>query len=415
MFVYCFKRKKSLVAFITVVLLIVLLQYQFINFTTSTSYWSTHNRYVNRATLQTGKSKKTCDKPKTDVLFLKTHKTGSSTITNILNRYADKNDLKVLLPEGEKYYTFHWPNKFRLRSSVNYFEQPNMLANHARYSRKSTNLVFPRETTMYISILRHPVSQWESTFQYFGYPLILDIKQKKDPLDFFLNSPPTIETITKIASKYSPLYLIKNPSFFDFGVDYRQYDNLTFIRRALKSIDADFDLVLITEYFDESLTLLRRRLCWDIDDVVHFKMNERLDKNKRNVLSESQIQLIKTWNNADMILYNHFLEKFWREVKKEGEDFHNDVIELRRKRKYYFKLCIEKEAMVEAYSSVYVKGFQIKNDLTGDTKVICQRMLKNEIHYLDFFRTNREKNQQTGFSIQNLKYFLKKLMFMFSN
>jgi len=427
-------NKKNFVAFTAVVLLIVLFQYRFNYFTTSSIYWPKNNKYVKRVVEsvynelptktsqksiskrvaysnkdpdanQVGQENEKCEESETAVLFLKTHKTGSSTITNILNRYADKNDLKVLLPEGQKYYSFDWPNKFRLNSAVNSFGRPNILANHARYSRKSMNVLFPRENTVYISILRHPVSQWESTFQYMSFPFILDIGQKNDPLDFFLKNPPTTETIIEIARRYPSLYLIRNPLFFDLGLDFKHYDNSTFIRRALKTLDNDFDLVLITEYFDESLTLLRRRLCWDIDDVVHFKMNERLNKNKRNILSEAHIQLIKTWNNADMVLYNYFLEKFWREVKNEGAGFHDDVIKLRKRREHYSKICIEKEAIEEAYSSVYVKGYQMRTNLTGDTKIKCQRMLKNEIHYLDYFRANRAKwiKKLEGISIQNFE------------
>ena len=37
-------------------------------------------------------------KPRHKVMFLKTHKTGSSTITNVLNRYADEHNLTIALP-----------------------------------------------------------------------------------------------------------------------------------------------------------------------------------------------------------------------------------------------------------------------------------------------------------------------------
>lgn len=343
--------------------------------------------------------------PQKYVLFLKTHKTGSSTITNILNRYADQYNMTILLPKGSGYYSFDWPNKFRLSFAAETFTRPNFLANHARYSRKSMNVLFPRDSAMYISVLRHPVSQWESTFQYMSLPYILDISHKEDPLNFFLNNLPSTENIIEISRRYPSLYLIRNPLFFDLGLDYKYYKNATFIRQALKILDNDFDLMLIMEHFDESLTLLRRRLCWNIDDVVYFKMNERLNKHKRRVLSELQIQKIKSWNNADVVLYNYFVEKFWREVKNEGPGFYDDVEELRRRRKHYSKICIEKEAVEEAYSSVFVKGYKMRSNLTHDTRVFCERMLKNELHYMDYFRMNRARfiNKIEGVNIQNFE------------
>lgn len=399
-------------------LVLVAVQYRFNYF--SISYCSKNDRFVKRVVervyyeLPTKKGHSTLPKlnqePTTDpsivgkvvnnfqtckpieyVVFLKTHKTGSSTITNILNRYADKNNKSVLLPKDLGYYSFDWPNKFRLSSAAYTFQRPNFLANHARYSRKSMEHLFPHDTTTFISVLRHPVSQWESTFQYMSFPYILDIADKTDPLHFFLEHPPSTENIKDIARRYPSLYLIRNALFYDLGLDYQYFENSTFIRRAIHTLNKDFNLVLIMEHFDESLTLLRRRLCWDIDDVVYFKMNERLNKHKRRVLTTSQIQKIKMWNKADMALYNFFVERFWNEVKNEGPGFHDDVVELRKRKLHYSKICIEREAIEEAYSTVFVKGYKMRTNLTGSTKTFCERMLKNELRYMDYFRAKRNK------------------------
>ena len=329
--------------------------------------------------------------PQNYVVFLKTHKTGSSTITNILNRYADRKNLTMLLPKDETFYSFNWPNKFRLGyAKDNHGNMPNILANHARYSRKSLNYLFPRERTSYITILREPVKQWESTFSYMSFPYILNIYKRRDPLEFFLTHPPTIKNIKKIARRYPSIYLIKNPLFFDLGFDYKHFDNATMIRRALGTIDKDFDLVLMMEHFDESMVLLKRRLCWSIDDVVFFKTNERLNKNKR-VLTSEQEESIKKWNNADIALYDYFIDKFWKEIEKEGPEFYDDLQKLRQRKRYHFRTCVEKEKVTEAYSSVYVKGYEMKKNLTTDSKLFCERMLRNELAYQDYFKSKYTK------------------------
>ena len=114
----------------------------------STNNLSDTNNNKNNNNINKDKGK-TC-KPQEYVVFLKTHKTGSSTITNILNRYADNNNKTVLLPKDQGYYSFDWPNKFRLASAAHIFHRPNFLANHARYSRKSLSYLFPHESTFYI-------------------------------------------------------------------------------------------------------------------------------------------------------------------------------------------------------------------------------------------------------------------------
>ena len=325
--------------------------------------------------------------PQDYVVFLKTHKTGSSTITNILNRYADRKNLTMLLPKDETFYSFNWPNKFRLSyAKDNHGKMPNILANHARYNRKSLNYLFPRERTSYITILREPVKQWESTFSYMSFPYILNIYKKRDPLEFFLEHPPTIENLKKIARRFPSIYLIKNPLFFDLGFDYKHYDNATMIRRALNTIDKDFDLVLMMEHFDESMVLLKRRLCWSIDDVVFFKTNERLNKNKR-ILTSEQEESIKKWNNADIALYDYFIDRFWKEIEKEGPEFYDDLQNLKQRKKYHFRTCVAREKVTEAYSSVYVKGYEMKKNLSTETKLFCERMLRNELAYQDYFKS----------------------------
>ena len=342
--------------------------------------------------------------PQNYVVFLKTHKTGSSTITNILNRYADRNNLTMLLPSDEAFYSFNWPNKFRLSyAKDNHGKMPNILANHARYNRKSLNHLFPRERTSYITILREPVKQWESTFSYMSFPYILNIYKKKDPLDFFLKHPPSIENIKKIARRFPSIYLIKNPLFFDLGLDYKYYDNTTMIRRAVNTIDKDFNLVLMMEHFDESMVLLKRRLCWSIDDVVFFKTNERLNKNKRRVLTNEQEESIKKWNNGDIALYDYFVDKFWKDIEKEGVEFYDDLQELKERKRYYFRKCVSKETVTEAYSSVYVKGYEMRRNLTSNMKLFCERMLRNELLYQDYFKSKYAKKVKNleGHTIEN--------------
>ena len=74
-------------------------------------------------------------RPRNNIVLLKTHKTGSSTIQNILYRYGDARGLSFVLPASDVYMgspALFLP-KFAIPSSHGY----NILANHARYNKAS--------------------------------------------------------------------------------------------------------------------------------------------------------------------------------------------------------------------------------------------------------------------------------------
>ena len=70
-------------------------------------------------------------------------------------------------------------------------------------------------------------------------------------------------------------------------------DNEDDLKSAIHNIERDFDLVLITEYFDEGLVLMMREFCWTFDDIIYLKQNARTksSKNKMSKKLSKQIAL----------------------------------------------------------------------------------------------------------------------------
>lgn len=72
--------------------------------------------------------------PKKNIVLLKTHKTGSSTIQNILYRFGDSHDLKFALPlAGKNYFCFNENFSRTCVAPLPRGYQYNVLANHARW------------------------------------------------------------------------------------------------------------------------------------------------------------------------------------------------------------------------------------------------------------------------------------------
>ena len=50
---------------------------------------------------------------------------------------------------------------------------------------------------------------------------------------------------------------------------------LFFFREAIEKIDARFDLVMITDRFEESIILMKEMLCMSDDDVIYLALKVR--------------------------------------------------------------------------------------------------------------------------------------------
>ncbi|KAJ8034958.1 Galactosylceramide sulfotransferase [Holothuria leucospilota] len=79
------------------------------------------------------------------------------------------------------------------------------------------------------------------------------------------------------------------------------------MKKKIREIENNFNIVLIVEHFDESLVLLKDLLafCWEIIDVAYFTVNARIE-NEVEELSQETKGNLTAWNEGDMMLYNHF-------------------------------------------------------------------------------------------------------------
>ena len=326
--------------------------------------------------------------PVNDILFIKTHKTGSSTITNILNRYGDLRELTVAIPAGGD-YRFQWPSKFRwtyvdlLRLDG---ETANIFCNHARYNRKEMDIIM-KKNAKYITILREPVSQYVSSFYYFEIDKLLGLQHRKNPLEEFLKDPDKHLFSLSIRKGDLPdvANLMQSGMMYDLGYDFLEFVNRTLLDNAIKRLESELDLVLLLEYFDESLVLMMREFCWDFDDILYIKMNAM--KYKRPKLSSNARRRILKMNEADVALYHHFNRTFWKKVKKYGKEFWGDVAEFRRRNANMVKICSPREVEEKAFRiNVTIKGLVMGQTVGRFHRPFCRKLMMTEVQYLDYFR-----------------------------
>ncbi|XP_078488937.1 galactose-3-O-sulfotransferase 2-like isoform X2 [Ciona intestinalis] len=287
------------------------------------------------------KVRERCNKPATNVVFLKTHKTGSSTMSNIMLRFADTHNLTVGLPLKNHWELGGYPAFIDKRLIDPVLPKYNILGHHFRFNIDNLQQIMPADTR-YITIIRAPKDNVESVFGFF---------QDQSPFNVWLEGVDANSTKLRLQTFYDHpekfynkdtdwFFRARNHMFFDIGYDVSNSDD-GFIDSKIEELDNIFSLVLLTDYFDESLIMMKHVLCWDWEDVVYIKFKMRIEEAKTEVNEDLGRKILK-WNKADNKLYDHFNKTFWRSVGEYGLDrMESDLATFQAKQKEAEKLCID--------------------------------------------------------------------------
>ena len=241
--------------------------------------------------------------------FLKTHKCASSTLQNILIRFAIFNKLNVVLPQNGSHCNELDPDARFNRSLIedtpwNLAGMPNdIYCLHCvwNYAEVSATL---GEGAVYFTMIRHPVDLFRSAWDFFNWGKFynMTLQQFADAID----TPGNLQLL-------GHHYLLQ-----DFGIPEKQLKDLKFIDAKIKEIDDNFNLILIQERFDESMILLKDLLCWDNTDLLHLKLNPT--PNTKSKLTEETIKSLSAYLEADIRVYDYFYKKFEQKVQAFGEN-----------------------------------------------------------------------------------------------
>lgn len=273
---------------------------------------------------------------------------------------------------------------------------PNILSSHSRYNRDVLEQLMPNDT-IYVTILRDPVTQFESTFSYMGFGKLLGISNDSDPLVAFFEKPKEILVnylLTQDLRIYSDrLKLIRNGMFFDLGLEPKDFENQDRINKSIKALHSQFDLVMLMEHFDESLILLKRLLCWDINDMTYFHLNERHSSQKRTDFSASLVDKIRNWSSADVKLYQHFRKVLIDKLSLQDEEFNKEVKVLQLRNYFLQHSCLteNKDPTRQGLYDANVRMFTIRQNITSALRRTCDRMLWDEVKYLRYLRRKQDE------------------------
>ncbi|XP_035659372.1 galactosylceramide sulfotransferase-like [Branchiostoma floridae] len=288
----------------------------------------------------------TCPKPRQHFVYIKTHKTGSTTCVNIFQKYAYYHNLTALMAKATGYVSWPFPP-----AETDHIHAPgeryDVQFGHFRYNKTWLRAKFPTNTA-YISLLREPVSHLKSCMNFYSLPDLLKITSA-NPVKTFLQDPWKYKNLSEVHFDYCDVIWdgTRNHLAFDLGYPTEGADDMEKAERYIKELEYDFTLVLLLEHLDESLVLLRRLMCWEMQDILYDKTpsNNADYAYKSYTPTAQELANLRRWKAVDYLLYDTFNKSLWRKIAIQGPDFYQELRYFKKLREDVNLYCHENHTL----------------------------------------------------------------------
>ena len=337
--------------------------------------------------------RKGCE-PRVNFVYIKEIKCASQTLTGIFRRFGYNRNLSFVIPVEKRLY-LGWPyliekDYYRPTKTGMY----NILCEHSVFDDTRMRGIMPPDT-IYITGVREPLSQFISMFNYYNFINIIGLSGFKNPIREYLSNIDVHEK-TYIAHYSSKLrycvpdgfsmsrnlmsYVLGFPTGFLSGQSDKTSDDVS-ISDWLTKLKHKFKLVMITEYFHESLILLKRLMCWDFQDIIYLNQNKGVYGYETDIDAEL-LDVYRKHSSVDYRLYDTFNKTFWDKIASLGSDFKDEVRHFGNVNDDVTKFCadvvlgtVAKDEVLQMPPSRWSKGFVLKRDT-------CEMMAENILYLL---------------------------------
>lgn len=300
------------------------------------------------------------------VFFLKVHKAASTSVQNVMLRFALSRDLQVMLPkQGHILSQSSKKWSHRALPPAEGTSRFDILCNHLVFEERTVRASLHPDA-IFIGIVRHPFHQFVSAFMYYRYfyrqQYLLNVTGS-DPLSTYLANPAQWEPADP------GLSYTNNRISFDFGIDPKGMHNSSYVASYVEYLNRTFHLVLVSERFDESMVLMKRLLGWNMKDILYVHKNvyssakdsltasngrvthtDRKTKDnyteveQEDKYTEEQKLAHRRYNMADYVLYEHFSRLFDKRVSNQGRLFADEVTTFRTVRENVENFCFNQNS-----------------------------------------------------------------------
>ncbi|KAK2727034.1 galactosylceramide sulfotransferase-like isoform X2 [Artemia franciscana] len=236
-----------------------------------------------------------------NIVFVKSYKVAGTSMTQIMLRLAWLYSRIIDMETKSDFFRFEMYQDLLASRQIHF----DILVQETWNKTWVTNLEL--ENAVHITCLRDPVDAFESLFHY------VDMTQ-------FYNVSSFSEFVLKCNSTDGPRsermkgLWGRNQLSYSLGLPEEHFDNIKMIEKFSKEIEEQFDLVMITEYFEESLIFLKNILSVPLMHVLSTKSNAR-HENSKHIITNKERDILSNWLKADIYLYQQFRRKFEMKMK----------------------------------------------------------------------------------------------------
>lgn len=227
------------------------------------------------------------------IIFIHIAKTGGTTLRGILDKQYGSNSL--FMYAHETFENLNSEDKL-VNMLKNHINNAKSISGHFSFGMKYDDIDTPLlslidtpRNIVYISILRNPVERLFSQYHHY---------KRNNWIDFDI----TFEKFVK-----QNLYIQNYQTLCLSGT------NIPNLDIAKRNIVKHFALVGITDMYNESLFLMKKRFNWG--DFEYHKLNQFIKKPLRNIIPNELRKIINNNNKLDLKLYRFAKRLLKKEIK----------------------------------------------------------------------------------------------------
>ncbi|XP_067950984.1 galactosylceramide sulfotransferase-like isoform X2 [Watersipora subatra] len=266
-------------------------------------------------------------------VMTKVEKTGSSTLFAIMVRFIRFHKLNVLTQCHGHHIPWN-PSKFAIGPEN--VSQADTLVNHAIYNITMISK-YIKPGYKHVGLAREPVSWFKSAVNFFANSRNMGLPKQYSPEDVIFNDDILYQT--RPTGQGVPRSWLHLNQLQWYGFNYADRYNLTAIENFIASLIPRMDVMLLSDQFDASLLILRKRFNWSYLDI--FYTSNRVATGKPSELSNKAITklLSKEVNLGDKLLYDAMNRTWWQQHELAEASFWEEVSHFRQLNKKVTEYC----------------------------------------------------------------------------